>query len=377
MRKFAFWAFLAAPLAGGDTVEMIVAKVNGDIVTKIELARSRQQMEAEAAARGAKGPQLQQLIQERSKDILRDRIDNLLLVQKGKELNINVDTEVSKYLAQIQKQQGIADPEKFQQFIRDNMGMSYEDFKSDVKNGILTQRVIGQEVYSKVNLPKAELEKYYNEHKAEFIRDERVFLSEIFISTEGKDPIAQAALERKAKDIVARARKGEKFPELARDNSDSQTKADGGDIGGFKKGEIDPAIESVVWDKNRAFVSDPIKRSNGWLILRVNDHTREGQATFEEVENQIREKMSTPIVMPKIREYLTSLRVDAFLEIREGFIDSGAAPGKDTRWIDPAMLKPATVSKEEVAEQKRRKKLLGFVPIPGTTASTTGKSSSK
>jgi peptidyl-prolyl cis-trans isomerase SurA len=377
MRKFVFWAFLALPLAGGDTVEMIVAKVNGDIVTKIELARTRQQMEVEAAARGAKGPQLQEVLQERSKDLLRDRIDNLLLIQKGKELNINVDGEVSKYLAQIQKQQAIADPEKFQQFIRDNMGMSFEDFKNDVKNGMLTQRVIGQEVYSKVNLPKADLQKYYDDHKAEFIRDERVFLSEIFISTEGKDPIAQAALERKAKDIVARARKGEKFPDLARDNSDSPSKTDAGDIGGFKKGEIDPAIESQVWDKSKGFVTEPIKRTNGWLILRVNDHTREGQATFEEVENQIREKISTPIVMPKIREYLTSLRVDAFLEIREGFIDSGAAPGKDTRWIDPAMLKPATVTKEEVADQKRKKKLLWLVPIPGTTSTTTGKSSSK
>lgn len=376
MRSLVILFGLSAALVRADVVEVIVAKVNGDIVTKTELERSRRQMEAEIAARGAKGPQLQQAIAERSKDILRDRIDNLLLVQKGKELSINVDTEVSKYLAQIQKQQGIADPEKFQQYIREQMGMSFEDFKAEVKNGILTQRVIGQEVYSKVNIPKTELENYYNAHKTEFIRDERVFLREIFISSEGKDPIAQAALERKAKDIVARARKGEKFPELARDNSDSQSKDEGGDIGGFKKGDIDPQLEALVWDKPKGYVTDPLKRTNGWLILRVDDHTREGQATFEEVENQIREKLSTPIVMPKIRLYLTGLRKDAFMEIREGYVDTGAAGGQDTNWVDPAVLKPATVTKEDVANQTRRKRMLWLLPVPGTSTSTNGKSSS-
>ena len=70
----------------------------------------------------------------------------MLLVQKGKDLNISVDSEVTRRLAEIQVQQKISDPDKFQAFIRDNTGMTYEDFKAQMKNQMLTQRVIGQEV---------------------------------------------------------------------------------------------------------------------------------------------------------------------------------------------------------------------------------------
>jgi hypothetical protein len=138
-----------------------------------------------------------------------------------------------------------------------------------------------------------------------------------------------------------------------------------------------PAIESQIWDKNKGFVTDPIKLDSGWLILKVEDHYKEGQANLEEVENEIREKLYMPLFNPKVREYLTQLRRDAFLEIREGYIDSGAASDKNTDWSDPAMLKPQTVTKEEVVSQTRIKRLMFMIPIPGTKMTETGKSSSK
>jgi hypothetical protein len=86
------------------------------------------------------------------------------------------------------------------------------------------------------------------------------------------------------------------------------------------------------------------------------------------------EKLYMPKFQPQIREYLTKLRQEAFLEIKPGYEDSGAAPGKNTAWSDPAQLKPETVSKEEVANQTRRRRLLWMVPIPGTSTTTKPKS---
>ncbi len=83
--------------------------------------------------------------------------------------------------------------------------MSYEDYKAQEKNQMLTQRVIGEEVSRKINFKREELEAYYNDHKDEFIREERVFLREILISTAGKDAAGIAAAEKKAKDVAARA----------------------------------------------------------------------------------------------------------------------------------------------------------------------------
>lgn len=351
-------------------VEEIAAKVNGDIITRGELARKTLEIEAEAKRQGLTGPRLQQAVTEYTANALRDEIDTLLLVQKGKDLNINVDPEVTRRLAEIQVQQKISDPDKFQAFIRENTGMTFEDFKLQMKNQMLTQRVIGQEVMRSISVPEAEMQKYYDEHKSEFMRKEsQVFLSQIVISTEGKTPEQIAVAEKKAKDLVARARKGEKFPELARDNSDDvETAKNGGQIGPMSKGLMDKPIEDLVFKEKKGFVSDPLRRQNSFLILKVDERFEAGQAAFEEVKSELQERLTQPKMEGKVRIFLTSLREDAFLEIKEGYVDNGAAPGKDTRWKDVAQLKPQTTTKEEVAARRKRH-LLWVIPF-GTVKDT-------
>jgi parvulin-like peptidyl-prolyl isomerase len=345
-------------------VEEIVAKINGDIVTRVDLDRNRPAIEAELRGQGLTGPALEKAIKDKEKDALRDQIDQLLLVQRGKDLNINVDAEVTKRIAQIQLQSKISDPDKFHDWLREQSGMPYEDLRAQFKNQILTQRVIGQEVGSKISVPKADVEKYYEEHKKDFVREEQIFLKEILISTEGKTPEQVVAAEKKAKEIVTRARKGERFTDLARDYSDNaDTAKSGGDMPAFKKGQLRKEIEDVVFKQKKGYVTDPIRMSNGFEILKVEDRYAAGQASLEDVESEITEQLYAPRMQPKVREYLTKLRQDAFLEIRAGYVDTGAAPGKDTSWKDPAQLKPDTTTKEEVAARKR-KKILG-VPVPG------------
>lgn len=358
-------------------VEEIIAKVNGDIITKGDVAKAESDAAAEAKKQGLQGPQLEQALKQHNDDILRDKIDQLLLIQRGKDLNINVDTELSKYMAELQKQSKIADPEKFQQYVREQTGTPFEDWKNEAKNGILTRRVISQEVGSKITVPHKDVEDYYNAHKSEFIRKEQIFLREILVSTDGKDAAGVALAEKKAKDLAARAKKGEKFPELARDNSDAVTAQAGGDLGvGYEKGQLAADVENAVWTQPKGFVTDPMRVSNGFLILKVEDHQKEGQAAVEDVQNEIMEKLYSPKMQPAVREYLTKLRRDAFLQIKAGYVDAGAAKGQDTTWMSTAELKPETITKGEVAGQKRRKRLLGALPIPGTTASSTSSSKS-
>jgi parvulin-like peptidyl-prolyl isomerase len=370
---------IAPALLAGDTivVEQIVAKVNGDIVTLSELDQMRKELAAEMQQHGGTPVQIRDAMKEREKDLLRDKIDSLLLVQRGKDLDIKVDTEVSKRMAEVQADAKIADPDKFQQWIKENTGRSYEDFKQDMKNQILTQKVVGQEVGSKISVPHDQIVKYYEEHKSSFIRKEQVFLREILIGVEGRDPAVIAAAEKKAKDVVARARKGERFGDLVRDNSDALTAKQGGELPGYAKSDLSPELVTAVWDKTKGYITDPIRVPSGFLILRVEDHFKEGQASLSEVENEIKDQLYMPLFQPKIREYLTDLRRSAFLEIRDGYADTGAAPGKDTRWMDAALLKPETISKEEVSTRKKHKKLLWVMPIPGTETKIDHTSSSR
>jgi peptidyl-prolyl cis-trans isomerase SurA len=348
-------------------VEEIVAKVNNDVITRGEMERTQQELAAELRQQGLSGAKLQQALQARAADALREQIDQLLLVQKAKDLNINVDSEITKRLAAMQVQSKINDPDKFHDYIREQMGMPFEDFKQQVKNQMLTQRVIGEQISSHVLIPEPEKRKYYEEHKNDFLRDEEVFVQQIFISTEGKTPEQVAAAERKAKDLVARARKGEKFGDLAATNSDDlETARNAGEMPPFKRGQLLKEIDDIVFKQKKGYITDPIRAPTGLLITKIVDRYEKGLATYEEVENEINERMAGPQMNVKVRTYLTKLRQEAFLEIKTGYLDSGAATGKDTTWKDVAQLKPQTVTKQEVAAHHRRKRLLFALPIPGT-----------
>jgi peptidyl-prolyl cis-trans isomerase SurA len=354
-------------------VEEIVAKVNGQIITRGELEQQRESIKAQLEKQGLIGPALDQAVTKASSDALKEQIDQILLAQKGGQLSINVDADVNRRVAELQKESNIADPEKFHDWVREQTGgQSFEDLKLQFKNSLLAQRVIGEEVYRTVVIPKADLQKYYDEHKSEFVRQDMVALREILVSTGDNSPAKVAAAEKKAKDLVDRARKGEKFPDLARQNSDAETAKEDGVLGTFPKGGLTKALDDVVFSQPKGYISDPIRLPAGFEIVKIEEHTTAGQASFDEVQSKINEILAEPKVQPKLRAYLTGLRETAFLQIKPGFVDSGAAPDKDTSWKDPAQLKPQTTTKEAVANQRHLKKFMHVVPYGRTGVKDTG-----
>jgi len=354
-------------------VEEIVAKVNGEIITRGELEEKNKEIELYAAQSGVKGPARDQKVKELQADVLEREIDELLLVQKGKDMpGVTVDAEVTKYFNAWQTQLKFNDDNKFHEFLQQQFGRSYEELKEQKKRELLAQRVIGYEVVQKISVPEADLQKYYDDHKAHYMRDEEVFLSQILISTEGKSPEQATVAQQRATDLAVRARKGEKFSDLARDNSDDpETAQNGGYLGApMKRADLRPELAAIVFSDKavKGYITDPLKLPAGFLIIKVEEHYAAGQASFEEVREEVQQAIVGPKMEPKERDYLTKLREQAFLQIKEGYVDTGAAPGKDTRWQEVAQLKPATTTKEEVlSSSKAHKKVLG-VAIPGTTA---------
>ena len=360
-------ALSAAVAADIRVVEEIAAKVNGDIVTRGELDEERRGLEMYLTQeRHLKGIELTEAEAAQSRNFLRDKIDQLLMVQKAKDLNISVESEVSKRLAEMQVMTKITDTDRFHDYIRDNTGVPFEEYKQKMTEDSLRRRLVGQEIGSRINIPEPELRKYYDAHKEQYVRKAQVFLSQILISTEGKTPEQAAAAEAKAKEVAERARKGEKFTDLVSAFSDDKETASAGAICRRAKREMSlPPIEAFAFKEKKGSVSDPIKIATGFAIMRIDERYEAGQASFDEVKEQIQETMVQPQIETKIRAYLTRLRLDAFLEIKEGYVDSGAAPGKDTHWHDIAQLKPQTITKEQVAAAHRRHKNFLFIPLPG------------
>ena len=362
-------AVLAAIPGSADVVilEEIIAKVNGDIVLRSEYDASIRELRAEIDRdKQLTDEQKAQQLKQREPNSLRDLIDHRLLIQRAKDLNISVEAQVLRQRDEIMRQYKIKTIDEFENWIMEETGQPAEDLMDSMRNNFLSQSVMGQEVGSRIVIPRADIEAYYEEHKEEFVRSEGIHLLEIFISTEAKTGAELETAKKKAEDVHKRVQRGEPFREMAKRHSENeQTAAAGGDIGIWRRGQLRKEIEDVVFAANKGFISDLIESGNGLLILRVEDKFREGQATLEEAQEEIRNRLAGPKFEPAVREYMTKLRQDAYIEIRPGYIDTAAAAGKDTSWSDPAKLVPVTTTREEVLRKKKKRRLLWVIPLPG------------
>jgi peptidyl-prolyl cis-trans isomerase SurA len=268
------------------------------------------------------------------------------------------------------RQYGLNTVEEFENFATERMNLPVEDLMDQLRDKVLSQAVIGQEVGSKLVIPQADIEKYYEEHKDEFVRSEGIRLREILITADGKTGQELPEAEIRAKEVLGRVKKGEVFAEIARRFSDNTASApNGGDIGIFRRGQLKAEIENEVFSQDQGYITDLIEVPGGYLILKVEERHKEGLAGLKEVEAEIRGKLSEPLWDPALRTYLSDLRSDAYIEIRPGYVDAGAVAGMDTSWSDPAKLTPVTTTKENVLQRKKKRRFLG-IPLPGLPGRT-------
>jgi peptidyl-prolyl cis-trans isomerase SurA len=355
---------LPLPLAADTVVEEIIARINNEIITRSEYVRSREQLKQEIQQQEPNAAD--RIFAEKQRDVLRDLIDQQLLLQKGKDLGITGDTELIKRLDEMRKQMNLATMEELEK-AAEAQGASYEEFKQNLRNQIITQRVIGQEVGSKLSMNKDDELKFYNEHKQEMQRPEQVRLSEILIApktptTNGPDgkpqtpsqaetDAALTAAEAKASDILAQLQKGRSFEEVAKKSSDGPSAKDGGDLNYFKRGVLAKELEDKVFAMKAGEITDVIRTKQGFVILKVTEHQEAGIPTLKEAEPRIQDALYMQKLQPALRVYLTKLREDAYIDIKPGYIDSGAS-AKQTKPIE-------TTAKDVTAKNLKKKKKLG------------------
>src|SRR5215467_10595 len=155
--------------ADQTVIEEIIARVNNQIITQSEFVHGKDELRKEAQQQDPANAD--KFVADRDKDVLRDLIDQQLLLEKGKDLGITGDTEVIKRLDDMRKEMKLDSLEELEKKAVEQ-GVSYEEFKQNLRDQIVTQRVIGQEVGSKISLNKEEQQKFYNEHKDDMQRPE-------------------------------------------------------------------------------------------------------------------------------------------------------------------------------------------------------------
>ena len=316
--------------AGAQTksavVEEIVARVNNEIITREDLARARASLESEVQDSCAKctPDQIREEVAAKDKDLLRDLIDQSLLTQRAKDNGINVDADVIKRLDTIRQQYKLPDLDALEREVTKS-GQDYEDFKSQIRDQLLTQELIRKEVGSKIIISHEDVVKYYNDHKNEFVRPETVVLREIFVSTEGKPEADLSALKKKADNLRDRVlNNGDDFGELAKRYSDSPTAQQSGELGIFQRTQLDAKIAEKVFALNRNQMTEVMETKTGYEILQVRERFQEGEQPLDKVEPEISNKLYEQKMEPGMRAYLQTLREDSYLQIKPGYTDTAA-----------------------------------------------------
>jgi peptidyl-prolyl cis-trans isomerase SurA len=360
MRKFSLCLLLCllsvpAFVTADTVVEEIIARVNNQIITRTEYQRSKEQLKQEAQQQDP--ADANKTYSERERDVLRDLIDQQLLLEKGKDLGITADTELIKKLDEMRKEMKLESMDDLEKAAQ-SQGISFEDFKLNMRNQIITQQVIGREVGQRMTIPKEEIQKFYDEHKSEMEQPEQIRLSELLVSTEKKgdadtsdDSQRLAAAEAKAKDLLAQIRKGTSFEDVAKKNSDGPTAAQGGDLGGFKRGTLAKELEDKTFAMKAGEVSDIIRTKQGFVILKVAEHHNAGVPPLNEIEGRIQDAIYMRKLQPALRAYLQKLREEAYIDIKTGYVDTGASPNQ-TKPIE-------TLAKDATAKQLKKRKKFG------------------
>jgi peptidyl-prolyl cis-trans isomerase SurA len=349
-----------AEIAPTKTVEEIIARINNEIITRSELDKARVAAEEDARqeCQGKCTPeQLRADIEDRQKNTLRDLIDQSLLVQRGKDMGINVEPDVIKKLDSLRQQNKIDSMEDLEKAVS-AQGSNWEDFKNNIRNGILTQRVISNEVGSHINIGKEEVEKYYNEHKSEFVRPEQVALREIEVSTEGKKDEELPELKKKAETALKRVKDGEDFGEIAKRFSDSSTAKQGGFLGVYKRGELSKQLEDIVFKMKKNELTDVMDTKQGYLVLQVLERYEAGEQPLSKVENEIMDHLYSERMEPALRNYLKTLREQSYVVIKPGYQEIAGGGNSE--------IQEVSATPEASKNKKGHKKYLLFGKKPAS-----------
>jgi peptidyl-prolyl cis-trans isomerase SurA len=172
-----------------------------------------------------------------------------------------------------------------------------------------------------------------------------------------EDPAKVAAAEAKANSLLDQLRKGAKFDEIVK-QSDGPTAAEGGRLGTFKKGELAKDFEDKTFPLKPGEYTDVIKTRQGFLILRVNNHRAAGVPAMKDIEDNIKQAIYSQKLEPAVRAYLTKLREQAYIDIKTGFVDTGASPNQSNKPVLMAASGTGAPTKTHPPGKKKKKFLV-------------------
>ena len=350
-----------------QVVDEVIAQINDDVITLSMLKReTKERIEALKQAGGSEQEAIAE-VGKRQPELIATLVNEALLLQKGKELDLSndVEAEVNRRMLDVAREQGITSIEKLEAAMREG-GVDPVATRQTLRVEIMKQFVIQQEVDRKIffGWTMEELKKYFQEHQDKFHKPESVTISEIFLSSAGKN---EAEVKARALELVRQLRAGADFAKVASANSEREQNGvrvapeTGGKVGTFEVPNLRAEIADSVKSVPVGGISEPLRIGDGYQVFRVDGRTAaSSSATFN--ENQVREAMTMERGTKAREEYLQGLRDEAYIKISDNY----AAAVYPILKITPEKTAENSIPSggQLPGEKKKKGKLLGIFPKP-------------
>jgi peptidyl-prolyl cis-trans isomerase SurA len=311
-------AALAGPRA--DIIEQILVKVNGDIITKTELEQRQIAVlrQRNPNVRPNSDAELRAALQDITPDVIVDAINELLFVQRGKELGYALsDEQFRNIVDNIKKENKIETEEQLQAALKQE-GMTMEDLRKQIEKNMLFTRVQQNEVMGKIAVNDDELKAYYEANKSTFTTPPQITLRELLVEVPASDKGVNVALDdaakEKAEGIRQRVLAGEPFAQLAADLSDSGSKANGGLIGPISRSDLSPELQKEIQSLKPGELTPVLRTTRGYQFLKLESVVEADVKPFDEAREEIADKIAGGKRQAEMAKYVEKLREQAIIE---------------------------------------------------------------
>ena len=314
-------ALAAATVRGqGTIVEQVLVKVNGEVITKTDL-ETRQ-----IAALRQRNPNfrpdndtaLQKALAEVTPRVIVDAVDEMLMVQRGKELGYTLNNErFNSIVENIKKENKIESDDALQAALKQE-GMTMADLRRQLERTMLIQQVQQTEILQKLQVTDTEMKVYYEAHKNEFATVPQVTLREITINVpvtaQGVNVAQDDAAKAKAEEVRAKILAGEPFPRLAADYSDSGSKANGGLVGPLSKSDLSDELQKAIAGLKTGDVTPVLRTTRGYQIIKIENLQDTTTKSFDDAREEIADKIANQKRQGEFVKFITRLRAEAIID---------------------------------------------------------------
>jgi peptidyl-prolyl cis-trans isomerase SurA len=301
-----------------EVIEQVVIKINGDIITKTELEQRQVLALRGRGIQPSDDAALKKAIEEVTPALLVDTIDEMLLVQRGRELGYKMtDDDFNRVVGNIRKENKLDSDEAFQAALKQE-GMTLDDLRKQLERNLLVTRVQQVEVMGKISVNEEEVAKYYEANKSAFTSAPSVTLREILIavpeSDKGINVAADDAARAKAEDLRKRLLAGEPFAQLVSQSSDSGSKANGGLIGPISRDDLSPDLQKQLASMKVGELTPILRTTRGYQIIKLENATTAHTKTLDEARADVSEKLAETRRQSQLEQYLAHLREQAIID---------------------------------------------------------------